>query len=149
MVGETISHYRILAQIGAGGMGVVYKAYDEQLEREVALKVLLPGLLAEEGARKRLRKEALALARLNHPNIATIFEFGNEDGADFLVTDHIPGMTLDMKFSAGALGVEETVRLGTQLATGLAAAHKQGLKAAVDSHTLDSAQSGSCFRTHT
>ena len=127
MVGETISHYRILAQIGAGGMGVVYKAYDEQLEREVALKVLLPGLLAEEEARKRFRKEALALARLNHPNIATIFEFGNEGGADFLVTEYIPGITLDMKLSAGALGVEETVRLGTQLATGLAAAHEQGL----------------------
>jgi eukaryotic-like serine/threonine-protein kinase len=127
MVGETISHYRILAQIGAGGMGVVYKAYDEQLEREVALKVLLPGLLAEEGARKRFRKEALALARLNHPNIATIFEFGNEDGADFLVTEYIPGITLDMKLSVGALGVEETVRLGTQLARGLAAAHEQGL----------------------
>ena len=127
MVGETISHYRILAQIGAGGMGVVYKAYDEQLEREVALKVLLPGLLAEEGARKRFRKEALALARLNHPNIATIFEFGHEGGADFLVTEYIPGITLDMKLSVGALGVEETVRLGTQLATGLAAAHEQGL----------------------
>jgi eukaryotic-like serine/threonine-protein kinase len=127
MVGETISHYRILAQIGAGGMGVVYKAYDEQLEREVALKVLLPGLLAEEGARKRFRKEALALARLNHPNIATIFEFGNEGGADFLVTEYIPGITLDTKLSSGALGVEETVRLGTQLATGLAAAHEQGL----------------------
>src|SRR6202140_308042 len=127
MVGETISHYRILAQIGAGGMGVVYKAYDEQLEREVALKVLLPGLLAEEGARRRFRKEALALARLNHPNIATIFEFGNEDGADFLVTEYIPGITLDMKLSAGALTVEETVRMGTQLATGLAAAHEQGL----------------------
>jgi tetratricopeptide (TPR) repeat protein/TolB-like protein len=127
MVGETISHYRILAQIGAGGMGVVYKAYDEHLEREVALKVLLPGLLAEEGARKRFRKEALALARLNHPNIATIFEFGHEGGADFLVTEYIPGITLDMKLSAGALGMEETVRLGTQLATGLAAAHEQGL----------------------
>src|SRR5258708_2168399 len=127
MVGETMSHYRILAEIGAGGMGVVYKAYDEQLEREVALKVLLPGLLAEEGARKRFRKEALALARLNHPNIATIFEFGNEGGADFLVTEYIPGITLDMKLSGGALGVKETVRLGTQLATGLAAAHEQGL----------------------
>ena len=127
MVGETISHYRILSQIGAGGMGVVYKAYDEQLEREVALKVLLPGLLAEEGARKRFRKEALALARLNHPNIATIFEFGNEGNADFLVTEYIPGITLDVKLCAGPLSLEETVRLGTQLATGLAAAHEQGL----------------------
>src|SRR5437016_5584215 len=127
MVGETISHYRILAQIGAGGMGVVYKAYDEQLEREVALKVLLPGLLAEEGARKRFRKEALALARLNHPNIATIFEFGNEGGADFLVTEYIPGITLDMKLAAGPLDMEELARLGIQLATGLGEAHSQGL----------------------
>src|SRR3982074_2197316 len=127
MVGETISHYRILAQIGAGGMGVVYKAYDEQLEREVALKLLSPGLLADEGARKRFRKEALALARLNHPNIATIFEFGNQGDADFLVTEYIPGITLDVKLCAGPLDLGETVRLGTQLATGLAAAHEQGL----------------------
>jgi TolB-like protein/Tfp pilus assembly protein PilF len=127
MVGETISHYRILAQIGAGGMGVVYKAYDEQLEREVALKVLSPGLLADESARKRFRKEALALARLNHPNIATIFEFGNEAGADFLVTEYIPGITLDTKLSTGPLDMEEVIRLGIQLATGLGEAHSQGL----------------------
>ena len=127
MVGETISHYRILVQIGAGGMGVVYKAYDEQLEREVALKVLSPGLLADEAARKRFRKEALALARLNHPNIATIFEFGNDAGADFLVTEYIPGITLDMKLSAGPLDMEEVIRLGIQLATGLGEAHSQGL----------------------
>jgi Tfp pilus assembly protein PilF/TolB-like protein len=127
MVGETISHYRILAQIGAGGMGVVYKAYDQQLEREVALKLISPGLLADEGAGKRFRKEALALARLNHPNIATIFEFGNADGVDFLVAEYIPGITLDMKLSAGALDVEEVIRLGIQLATGLGEAHNQGL----------------------
>src|ERR1700738_1874020 len=116
MVGETISHYRILAQIGAGGMGVVYKAYDEQLEREVALKVLLPGLLAEEGARKRFRKEALALARLNHPNIATIFEFGSQNHTDYLVTEYISGLSLDHKLAAGALSEEEVVALGIQLA---------------------------------
>jgi Tfp pilus assembly protein PilF/TolB-like protein len=127
MLGETISHYRILEQIGAGGMGVVYKAYDEQLEREVALKVLSPGLLTDEGARKRFRKEALALARLNHPNIATIFEFGNDDGTDFLVTEYIPGITLDMKLSSGALDMEEVTHLGIQLCTGLGAAHSQGL----------------------
>jgi len=127
MVGETISHYRILAQIGAGGMGVVYKAYDQQLEREVALKLLPQGLLADEAARKRFRKEALALARLNHPNIATIFEFGNEDGLDFLVTEYIPGITLDTKLSSGPLDTEEAIRLGVQLATGLVEAHSQGL----------------------
>lgn len=127
MVGESISHYRVLAQIGAGGMGVVYRAYDEQLEREVALKVLPPGMLAEEGARKRFRKEALALARLNHPNIATIFEFGSDGDRDFLVTEYIPGITLDAKLSAGPLESAELMGLGTQLANGLAAAHAQGL----------------------
>lgn len=127
MVGETISHYRILAQIGAGGMGVVYKAYDEQLEREVALKLLSSGLLSDEGARTRFRKEALALARINHPNIATIFEFGNDGGTDFLVTEYIPGITLDVKLAAGALDPGEVIRLGIQLATGLAEAHSQGL----------------------
>src|SRR5579859_135352 len=127
MVGQTISHYRILDQIGAGGMGVVYKAYDQQLEREVALKVLPQGLLADEATRRRFRKEALALARLNHPNIATIFEFGNENGLDFLVTEYIPGITLDTKLSSGPLATEEVLRLGVQLATGLAEAHGQGL----------------------
>jgi len=70
MVGETLSHYRILEQIGAGGMGVVYLAHDERLERDVALKVLPAGTLADETARKRFRREALTLSKLNHPNIA-------------------------------------------------------------------------------
>jgi eukaryotic-like serine/threonine-protein kinase len=126
-VGTTISHYRILAQIGAGGMGVVYKAYDEQLEREVALKLLSPGLLADETARKRFRKEALALARLNHPNIAMVFEFGTEGGTDFLITEFIPGIALNTKLSGGPLETSEVIRLGIQLATGLAEAHAQGL----------------------
>ena len=108
-------------------MGVVYKAYDQQLEREVALKLLPQGLLSDEAARRRFRKEALALARLNHPNIATIFEFGNEDGLDFLVTEYIPGITLDTKLSSGPLDTEEVIRLGVQLATGLSEAQSQGL----------------------
>ena len=76
-IGQTLGHYRIVEQIGAGGMGVVYRARDEQLERDVAIKVLPVGTLADEAARKRFRKEALALAKLNHPNIATIFEFSS------------------------------------------------------------------------
>jgi serine/threonine protein kinase len=84
-------------------------------------------LLADEAARKRFRKEALALARLNHPNIATIFEFGNEEGLDFLVTEYIPGITLDTKLSSGPLNTEEAIGLGVQLATGLGEAHSQGL----------------------
>jgi len=69
MIGQTLGHYLIVEEIGAGGMGVVYRAHDEQLDRDVALKVLPPGLLADEAARKRFRNEALALAKLNHPKI--------------------------------------------------------------------------------
>ena len=74
MLNETLSRYRVLEQIGAGGMGVVYRARDEQLERDVAIKVLPSRVLADEDARKRFRKEGLSLARLNHPNIATVHE---------------------------------------------------------------------------
>lgn len=83
MIGKRVSHYKIEEQIGAGGMGVVYRAHDEELQRSVALKVLPPGLLAEGLARRRFRKEALALAKLNHPNIATVHEFGNEQDLIF------------------------------------------------------------------
>jgi serine/threonine protein kinase/tetratricopeptide (TPR) repeat protein len=127
LVGQTLGHYRILEQIGAGGMGVVYRARDEQLERAVALKVLPAGMLADEAARKRFRKEALALAKLNHPNVETIHEFGTENGVDFLVSEYIPGVSLDVKLAAGALPEKEVVQLGTQLAAGLEAAHLQGV----------------------
>ena len=127
MAPKTLSHYRILESIGAGGMGVVYRAHDEQLERDVAIKVLPPGMLSDESARRRFRKEALSLAKLNHPNIATIFEFGNENGTDFLVTELIPGVTLDTKLSGGPLPPEEVIELALQLTQGLAAAHEQGV----------------------
>ena len=127
MIGKQLSHYRIEEQIGAGGMGVVYRAHDEQLDRDVAIKVLPPGSLGDEAARRRFRKEAWSLARLNHPNIATVHEFGSQDGNDFLVTEYIAGITLDVKLARGPLPVTEVVRLGMQLAAGLAAAHQQGL----------------------
>ena len=82
MIGRTISHYRVIEKIGAGGMGEVYRAHDEQLDRDVALKILPAGLLADEAARKQFRKEALALAKLNHPNIETVYEFGSQEGVD-------------------------------------------------------------------
>jgi serine/threonine protein kinase len=108
-------------------MGVVYRARDEQLERNVALKVLPPGSLADDAARKRFRKEALSLARLNHPTIATVHEFGSEGDVDFLVTEYIPGTTLDAKLARGALSTKEVIALGVQLTQGLAAAHEQGI----------------------
>src|SRR5712691_6993195 len=126
-VGQTLGHYRIIEQIGGGGMGVVYRAYDEQLEREVAVKVLPVGTLADEVARKRFRKEALALAKLNHPNIATIFEFSSQNSTDYLVTEYISGQTLDEKLAAGALSEKEVVGLGIQLAQGLSTAHEHDI----------------------
>lgn len=127
MLNQTLSHYRIVEQIGAGGMGVVYRARDEQLERDVAIKVLPPGALADDIARKRFRKEALSLARLNHPNIATVHEFGSQGDVDFLVIEYIPGLTLDIKLTRGPLSTKEVIDLGLQLMQGLAAAHEQGL----------------------
>src|SRR5579862_5213680 len=127
MIGQRLSHYRIVEQIGSGGMGVVYRAHDEQLDRDVAIKVLRPGSLINESARKRFRKEALSLARLNHPNIATVHEFGSQDGLDFLVIEYIAGVTLDAKLARGPLPAMEVSRLGVQLAAGLAAAHEQGV----------------------
>src|SRR5580704_818237 len=121
MIGDRLSHYRLVEQIGAGGMGVVYRAHDEQLERDVALKVLSAGMLADETARKRFRKEALSLAKLNHPNVAMVFEFGSQNGLDFLVTEYIPGVTLDAKIGRNPLPLKEVVDLGTQLAQGLSA----------------------------
>src|ERR1700751_2753190 len=126
-VGQALGHYRIIEQIGAGGMGVVYRAHDEQLDRDVAIKVLPIGTLADEAARKRFRKEALALAKLNHPNIATIFEFSSQNSTDYLVTEHISGQTLDEKLAAGPLTEKEVVGLGIQLAQGLSAAHEHGI----------------------
>jgi len=127
MVGQTLGHYRVVEKIGQGGMGVVYRAHDERLDRDVALKVLPPGLLADETARQRFRKEALALSRLNHPNIATVHDFDTQGGADFLVMELIPGATLSEKLAGGALSEKEITRLGSQMAQGLAAAHEQGV----------------------
>ncbi len=127
MIGQTLGHYRVVEQIGAGGMGLVFRAHDERLDRDVALKVLPPGTLTDENARKRFRKEALTLSKVNHPNIETVFDFDTEDGVDFLVMELIPGVTLDERLAAGELSEKEVIRLGAQLAEGLAAAHAEGV----------------------
>jgi serine/threonine protein kinase/tetratricopeptide (TPR) repeat protein len=127
MIGQTLGHYLIVEKIGAGGMGEVYRAHDEQLDRDVALKVLPAGLLADEAARKRFRNEALALAKLNHPNIETVHEFGSERDLDFLVMELIHGVPLSKKLSEGPLDEALTRKLGAQLAEAMAAAHSQGV----------------------
>ena len=122
-----LSHYRILEQIGAGGMGVVYRAHDVRLDRDVALKVLSPGTLVEISARKRFHREALALSKLNHPNIATVHDFDTQDGTDFLVEEFIEGLSLDAMLASGPLPANEIINLGSQLVEGLAAAHEHGV----------------------
>src|SRR5271157_3568660 len=108
-------------------MGEVYRARDEHLSRDVAIKVLPPGTLTDESARKHFHKEALILSQLNHPSIATIYDFDTQQGVDLLVMEYIPGITLSEKVAAGPLPEKEVLRLGVQLAEGLAAAHEHGI----------------------
>ncbi len=125
--GQALGHYRVLEKIGAGGMGEVYRARDEHLDRTVAVKVLPPGALADQAARKRFRKEALALSRLNHPNIATVYDFDTQQDRDYLVMEYVGGEALRDKLSAGPLPESEIARLVAQVAEGLAAAHEEGV----------------------
>src|SRR5712671_2762157 len=127
MIGQTLGHYRIHEKVGAGGMGVVYRARDEQLDRDVAVKVLPPGTLSDDTTRRHFRKEAMALARLNHPNIETVYEFGTQDGMDFLVMEYVPGKTLADRLTGGTLPEKEVVALGMQIAAALEEAHERGI----------------------
>jgi hypothetical protein len=101
LIGQTLSHYRILEEIGHGGMGVVFRARDEQLDRDVAVKILPPRIFPNQRTRKRFHREAQVLAKLNHPNVAMAFDYGQEDGVDYLVTEFVGGMTLDAKLTNG------------------------------------------------
>ena len=127
MVGQTISHYKVTAELGRGGMGIVYKAEDTKLDRTVALKFLAPHLLEDEEARKRFRREAKAAAGLSHPNICTIHEIGEEGGQTFLVMEFIEGEGLDDKIERGPLSLKEALGFAHQVADGLAAAHAKGV----------------------
>ena len=127
MIGKTLGHYRIVEKIGAGGMGEVYRARDERLDRDVAVKVLPAGALADEGARKRFRKEALALSKLNHPNIATVYDFDSQEGVDFLAMEYVAGQTLSEKVAGGSLPEKEVASLGVQIAEALEEAHEHGI----------------------
>jgi len=127
LVAIRLGHYLIAEKIGAGGMGEVYRARDEHLDRNVAIKVLPPKTFSDDSARKRFRKEAIALSKLNHPNIATIHDFDTQRGIDFLVMEYVPGVTLSERIANHALAEKECTRLGLQLVEGLAAAHEHGV----------------------
>lgn len=126
MIGRTLGHYRITEQIGAGGMAVVFRARDERLDRDVAIKVLPDGTF-DDRSRRRFRNEARALSRAAHPAIATVHDFDTGDGIDYLVMEYIPGQTLGDRLTRGALSEQEIVQFGSQLAEGLAAAHAHGV----------------------
>src|ERR1700722_3832994 len=127
MIGQTVGHYLVTEQIGAGGMGVVYRARDQRLNRDVALKVLPPGKLGDEAPRKRFRMEALALAKLNHPNIGTVYDFDTQNDIDFLVMEFIPGETLGQRIARGSLPEKEWIAIGLQIAAALEEAHEHGI----------------------
>ncbi|HXV60107.1 MAG TPA: serine/threonine-protein kinase, partial [Vicinamibacteria bacterium] len=127
MIGRTLSHYRILEKIGAGGMGEVFLARDTRLERDVAVKLLPPGRLSSDEARSLFRREALTLSKLNHPNIQTVHDFDSEGEVDFLVTEYVPGTTLSDRLANAGLPPKEVMTLGEQLAAGLEAAHERGI----------------------
>ena len=122
-----MGHYRLIEQIGAGGMGVVFRAHDEQLRRDVALKILPAGMLVDDDARRQFRQEALAVGKLNHPNIAMAFDFGQDNGVDYLVTEYVPGSNLEQKIAKQPLPQKTVLELGIQLATGLEAAHRENV----------------------
>ncbi len=127
VIAQKLGRYQILEKVGSGGMGVVYRARDERLDRAIALKVLPAGTLADETARKRFRQEALTLSRLNHPNIATVFDFDTQGGVDFLAMEYVVGTTLAQKLSSGPLAEKEVASLGVQVADALEEAHEQGV----------------------
>ena len=127
LIGQTVSHYRIIEKIGAGGMGEVYRARDEHLGREVAIKVLSQRTLIDEHARKLLHKEAVTLSKLNHSHIATIYDFDTKEGLDFLVMEYVSGKTLSQHLSASALSEKEVATVGLQIAQALEEAHEHGI----------------------
>ncbi len=120
-----LGHYRVVEKIGEGGMGEVFLAHDEHLGHDVALKVLPPE--TDDRSRHLFRKEAHALSKLNHPNIVTVLDFDTQGDLDFLVMEYVPGLALDEKVREGVLPEKEVVRIGVQLAEGLAAAHDEGV----------------------
>jgi serine/threonine protein kinase len=142
LIGQTISYYRITDKLGEGGMGVVYKATDTELNRSVALKFLAPQLLLDEEGRKRFRREAQAAAALDHPNICTVYEIGQVEDQSFIAMAYLEGRTLSKRIADGPLKLPEALAIAIQMAEGLEAAHEKGVSLCAEL-VLDYAHRGS------
>jgi len=127
LIGRMLGHYRIVEKIGEGGMGEVYRAHDERLDRDVAIKVLPESVAADSDRLRRFEREAKAVAKLEHPNILAIHDFGTEDGVAYSVTELLEGETLRERLEAGNPGWRKAAEIGASIADGLAAAHGAGI----------------------
>ena len=125
MIGRTISHYKIAAKLGEGGMGAVYKAEDLKLKRTVALKFLSSRALADEDQRARFLREAQAAGGLDHPNICTVYEVEEVAGETFIAMAYVDGRNLQDKIAAGPLEIDDALDIARQVAQGLEAAHRK------------------------
>ncbi|MGA7351648.1 MAG: protein kinase [Acidobacteriaceae bacterium] len=125
--GTRLGRYVIIEPLGSGGMGVVYRARDEKLDRVVAIKMLAPGVLSGDEARRHFHREARALAKLNHPRIAAVYDVGEQDGADYIVMELVEGESLAAKLKAGALPVKDATAIALQVAEALEEAHEHGV----------------------
>jgi serine/threonine protein kinase/dienelactone hydrolase len=125
--GTTLGRYTIIEPLGAGGMGVVYRASDDKLERSVAIKLLAPGLVTGEDARRRFHKEARALAKLNHAHVAAVFDVGQESGVDYIVMECVPGQSLAARLKQGPLSLKDATSVVLQIAQALEEAHEHGV----------------------